>query len=153
MWFQRWCVWEPASKVVPKDHLLLVFITLCSFLPYWIRAGPCDQSGGDRCDLIKPGQGDLCLAVSWISCSEGSQLPCCEDTQSCGEASTARSQALQPTAGQSWVSHVTEPLWKLILQPQSSLPLTVAPFVCNCQARTAFQAAPESLTNRNCERQ
>ena len=67
--------------MVPKDLLLLVFITLCSLLPYWIRAGPRDQSGGDRCDLIKLGHGDFCL-ISWISCSEGSQLPCCEDTQS-----------------------------------------------------------------------
>lgn len=63
----------PCSRLITPREL--------SFLPRRIRAGPCGQSGGDRCDLGELGQCDFCLALSRLPCSGGSRPPGCEDTQ------------------------------------------------------------------------
>lgn len=126
------------------------------------RASPCEQSGGDTWDLGKLDHCDVCLALSWIFCSKRSQLPCCEDTQPVlwkglyGEKPrpTINSQPYM------WTMYMNMSLcggWFSGLQ--SSLPVTGAPLTDdgNCvrdlQARTANQATPQFLINRNWGRQ
>lgn len=130
-----------------------VFIPLCSLLQKWIGTGLCNQSGGD---LAQKARSWWLLPCSLLDLLLRGKLA----TMLWGHSISLMEKPLWTEvkpSGQEPVHHTSEPWnWasqKLILQLQSNLPVTVAPFDCNYQVRTAFQATPESLTNRNCERQ
>ena len=63
-------------------------------------------------------QASLLLPHSWVTCSLGSWLPCCEVTQAAAWKKSTWEE-LRPRAN----SQGSEPPWRLIFQPQLSLPM------------------------------
>lgn len=127
--------------------MLLVFIPLCSLLLHcnqvWSMGSITYRS--DSVWLLRRGP-KRHVASALLSLglpAVGSQLLCCKNTQAALERSTWQG-VMAPVSGQ-----LSEPSWKRILQPQSSLCVTIglANYLASTSWKTLNQNNPQAITN------
>ena len=136
------------SKIIPNEPHLLVFMSLGSLLPHWIRAEGCSELPiGEDEWLLKLGHNGIEASTlfSWVVHSGGSQLPNSENTQVALESSQGKELRSPTNSKHHLTSHLevdppssVKPSADISLQPLESYPKPEPP----------IQTVPESLTYR-----
>ena len=94
--------------------------------------------------LSRRRHGGFPLDFSGITCSRGSQLPCCEDVQAAlWQGPQGRELRASTSSQHQLANHKRGAPWKLLLQPQKSLQMTEA------QADTEMQSPGRCWTRTN----
>lgn len=99
---------------------------LCNLLPHWIRAGPCDRREGDRCDFGELVTVTFALLLDLLLWGTSATM-LCRHWSSLVVRSLRKGAKASCQQAATRVSRMSDPLWKLILLPQSSLPVTASP--------------------------